>query len=124
MAFPWALARLLPSAVRVRIRSRSTSASPPKTASINRPVLLVLSAHGSAKDRNCALASTYPFLCIDRDAGGGHLAHQPVQADRIRLHLWLTLVGNFLVVHQRKFAKRRESLVQPVLFQQPGQLLA
>ena len=27
MAFPWALARLLPSAVRVRIRSRSTSAS-------------------------------------------------------------------------------------------------
>ena len=35
MAFPWALARLLPSAVRVRIRSRSTSAKPPRTASIN-----------------------------------------------------------------------------------------
>ena len=58
MAFPWALARLRPSAVRVRIRSRSTSAKPPSTASIKRPVLLVLSAHGSAKDRNCALAST------------------------------------------------------------------
>jgi hypothetical protein len=29
MCFPWALARLLPSAVRVRIRSRSTSVSPP-----------------------------------------------------------------------------------------------
>ena len=56
MAFPWALARLLPSAVRVRIRSRSTSARPPSTASIKRPVLLLLSAHGSAKDRNCALA--------------------------------------------------------------------
>jgi len=31
MCFPWALARLLPSAVRVRIRSRSTSARPPST---------------------------------------------------------------------------------------------
>jgi hypothetical protein len=30
MGFPWALARLLPSAVRVRIRSRSTSARPPR----------------------------------------------------------------------------------------------
>src|SRR5690242_9197099 len=55
MCFPWALARFLPSAVRVRIRSRSTSASPPKTASIKRPVLVAVSAHGSAKDRNCAL---------------------------------------------------------------------
>jgi hypothetical protein len=50
MAFPWALARLRPSAVRVRIRSRSTSASPPSTASIKRPVLLVLSAHGFVTD--------------------------------------------------------------------------
>ena len=40
MCFPRALARLLPSAVRVRIRSRSTSASPPSTASIKRPVLV------------------------------------------------------------------------------------
>ena len=47
---PWALARLLPSAVRVRIRSRSTSASPPTTASIKRPVLVPGSVHGSAKD--------------------------------------------------------------------------
>jgi hypothetical protein len=31
MAFPWAVARLLPSAVRVRIRSRSTSARSPST---------------------------------------------------------------------------------------------
>jgi hypothetical protein len=44
MCFPWALARPLPSAVRVRIRSRSTSANPPSTASIKRLVLLVLSA--------------------------------------------------------------------------------
>jgi hypothetical protein len=58
MCFPWALARLLPSAVRVRIRSRSTSAKPPSTASIKRPILVPVSAHGSAKDLNCALAST------------------------------------------------------------------
>ena len=66
MAFPWALARLLPSAVRVRIRSRSTSASPPSTANINRPVLLVLSAHGSAKDLNGALASTIRLTMLNR----------------------------------------------------------
>jgi len=62
--FPWALARLLPSAVRVRIRSRSTSASPPRTTSIKRPVLLVLSAHGSAKDRNCVLRLWSVAGCI------------------------------------------------------------
>ena len=56
MCFPRALAQLLPSAVRVRIRSRSTSASPPSTASIKRPV--PVSVHGSANDRNCALACT------------------------------------------------------------------
>ena len=50
---PWALARLLPSAVRVRIRSRSTSARPPSTASIKRPVLVPVSVHGSARERNC-----------------------------------------------------------------------
>src|SRR6516162_3804860 len=44
ICFPWALARLLPSAVRVRIRSRSTSAIPPSTASIKRPVLVPVSA--------------------------------------------------------------------------------
>jgi hypothetical protein len=44
MCFPRALARLLPSAVRVRIRSRSTSARPPSTASIKRPVLVPVSA--------------------------------------------------------------------------------
>ena len=58
MGCPRSLARLRPSAVRVRIRSRSTSAKPPSTASINRPVLVPVSAHGSASDRNCALAST------------------------------------------------------------------
>jgi hypothetical protein len=59
---PWALARLLPSAVRVRIRSRSTSARPPRTAIISRPVLVPVSAHGSARERNCALASTMHAL--------------------------------------------------------------
>jgi hypothetical protein len=46
------LAQFLPSAVRVRIRSRSTSAKPPSTASIKRPVLVPVSAHGSASDLN------------------------------------------------------------------------
>jgi len=66
MCFPWALARLLPSAVRVRIRSRSTSAKPPRTASIKRPVLVPVSAHGSAKDRNCALTSTMRLTMPNR----------------------------------------------------------
>jgi hypothetical protein len=35
-----------PSAVRVPIRSRSTSAKPPSTASIKRPMLVPVSAHG------------------------------------------------------------------------------
>ena len=37
MCFPWALAGLLPSAVQVRMRSRSTSARPPSTANIKAP---------------------------------------------------------------------------------------
>jgi hypothetical protein len=45
---PSGLARLLPSAVWVRIRSRSTSARPPNTAGIKRPVLVPVSAHGSS----------------------------------------------------------------------------
>jgi hypothetical protein len=54
MRCPRFCARLRPSAVRVRIRSRSTSASPPRTAIISRPVLVPVSAHGSASERNCA----------------------------------------------------------------------
>jgi hypothetical protein len=41
-------------------------AKPPSTASIKRPVLLVLSADGSAKDRNCALASTMRLTMANR----------------------------------------------------------
>jgi hypothetical protein len=37
------------------MRSRSTSAKPPRTASIKRPVLVLVSAHGSAKDRKPGL---------------------------------------------------------------------
>jgi hypothetical protein len=54
MCSPRFCARVRPSAVRVRIRSRSTSASPPNTAIISRPVLVPVSAHGSASERNCA----------------------------------------------------------------------
>ena len=61
MRCPRFAARLRPSAVRVRIKSRSTSAKPPRTAIIKRPVLVAVSAHGSASDRNCALASHNPL---------------------------------------------------------------
>jgi hypothetical protein len=59
-------ARLRPSAVRVRIRSRSTSAKPPRTAIIKRPVLVPVSAHGSTSDRNCAFASTICLTMANR----------------------------------------------------------
>jgi len=58
--------RLRPSAVRVRMRSRSTSARPPNTAIINRPVLVPVSAHGSASERNCALASMMRLTIANR----------------------------------------------------------
>ena len=61
MCCPRAVARLWPSAVRVRIRSRSTSARPPNTASMSRPVLVPVSAQGSAKDLNRAPASA---ICL------------------------------------------------------------
>ena len=39
---------------------------PPSTASIKRPVLVPVSAHGSAKDRNCALASAMRLTMANR----------------------------------------------------------
>jgi hypothetical protein len=53
------LARFWPSAVRVRIRSRSMSAKPPRTASISRPVLVKVSAHGWLGQE----ADETPFWC-------------------------------------------------------------
>ena len=66
MCCPRFCARLRPSAVRVRIRSRSTSAKPPRTAIIKRPVLVPVSAHGSANDRNWALESTICLTMANR----------------------------------------------------------
>ena len=66
MCWPRSLARARPSAVRVRIRSRSTSANPPRMAIISRPVLVDVSAHGSASDRNCAPASTMRLTMANR----------------------------------------------------------
>jgi hypothetical protein len=66
MRRPRFCARLRPSAVRVWIRSRSTSANPPNTAIINRPVLVPVSAHGSARERNCALVSTIRLTMANR----------------------------------------------------------
>src|SRR5262249_39661564 len=45
--FPWALARLLPFGCTGTDKSRSTSASPPGTANIKRPVLVPASARRS-----------------------------------------------------------------------------
>jgi hypothetical protein len=50
----------------MRIRSRSTSASPPRTAIISRPVLVAVSAHGSASDRNWPPASTICLTIANR----------------------------------------------------------
>jgi hypothetical protein len=61
-----ALARLLPSAVRVRTRSRCRSARPPRAASINRPVLVAVGVHGSARLRNCAPASAMRLTMANR----------------------------------------------------------
>ena len=54
---PRALARVRPSPVRARISSRSNSARPPKTVSINRPCAVVVSAHVSCRDLKPAPAS-------------------------------------------------------------------
>jgi hypothetical protein len=75
MCCPRRFARSRPSAVRVRVRSRSTSAKPPSTASISRPVLVPVSAHGSANERNCTLAST-----LDDGKQIEGAARQPVDA--------------------------------------------
>src|SRR6266567_3827231 len=47
---PLAFARSRPSPVRVRISSRSNSAKPPNTVSINRPCAVVVSAQASLSD--------------------------------------------------------------------------
>jgi hypothetical protein len=57
MCFPRASMRLPPSAVRTLIRSPSAFGNPPSTASIECPMLVPVSADGSAKDRNCTFAS-------------------------------------------------------------------
>jgi hypothetical protein len=52
--------------VRVQIRSRCTSAKLPSTASISIPVLVRVSAHGSASERNYALASAMRLTMANR----------------------------------------------------------
>src|SRR4029077_4198405 len=74
MCCPRFCARLRPSAVRVRIRSRSTSANPPNTAIISRPVLVPVSAHGSASERNCALATPICFTMAKKVEGASREA--------------------------------------------------
>jgi len=120
MCFPWALARLLPSAVRVRIRSRSTSGRPPRTASIKRPVLVPVSAHGSA--RNCALASTMRLTMPNRSkvlrasrsmrvavatSPGASLAEHPVKLAPVG-----SRARHFLAVNIPTAASRRPELAK------------
>ena len=58
---PRALARSLPSPVRLLINSRSNSARPPRTVSISRPCGVVVSAQVSRSDLNPApLSATAP----------------------------------------------------------------
>ncbi len=56
-------ARTSPAAPRVPDQPRRER---PSTASIKRPVLVPVSAHGSAKDRNCASASTMRLTMPNR----------------------------------------------------------
>ena len=70
MCLPRAFARFLPSAVRALIKSRSTSASSPRTASIKRPILVPVSARGSARDRNCSPASVICLTIANRSNVG------------------------------------------------------
>ena len=59
---PLALARSRPSLVRLRINSRSNSAKPPRTVSINLPCAVVASAQVSRSDLNPApLSATTPI---------------------------------------------------------------
>src|SRR5689334_8754052 len=62
-------ARLRPAASFRRARPDEVALhvrQPPRTAIINRPVLVPVSAHGSASDRNCALASTICLTMANR----------------------------------------------------------
>ena len=68
---PRAFARTRPSLVRERMRSRSNSARPPNTVSMSRPCDVVVFAHVSRTDRNCAsfsarAASTLSRSRVDR----------------------------------------------------------
>jgi hypothetical protein len=73
----------LPSLVRARISSRSNSASPPRTVSINRPCAVVVSAHASPRERNPAfllvmvarvLRRSRVDLATRRSRGGSYVA--------------------------------------------------
>jgi hypothetical protein len=86
-----------PSAVRVRIRSRSTSARPPKTAIIKRPVLVPVSAHGPARDPNCALAST---ICLTMGANRSKV----LRARRFYSRHHHRIAGGELLKHAEKLA--------------------
>ena len=59
-------ARFLPSPVRARIRSRSNSARPPSTVSINLPCAVVVSAHASANERKPAPAFAIASMMLRR----------------------------------------------------------
>jgi hypothetical protein len=78
------------------MRSLSTSAKPPRTASISLPVLVPVSAHGSASDRNCALASTIRFTMPN----GSNVLRARSVDPRHRHHV----AGGQLVEHAEKLA--------------------
>jgi hypothetical protein len=73
---PRATARALPSPVRARIRSRSNSASPPRTVSINLPCDVVVSARVSPRDLKPAFLAVMAASAFNRPAGR---SRQPVK---------------------------------------------
>ena len=79
----------------MRIRSCSTSARPPRTATIKRRV--PVSAHGSTNERNCAFI--HDTLDDTEEVKGA--ARQPIDA---RHHHHVT--GGEVVEHAEKLARR------------------
>jgi hypothetical protein len=76
--------------------ARSTSANLPNTAVINRPVLVLVSAHGSASEQNCAFASA---ICLTMANRSKCAAREAVDA-RHRHHVG----GREALEHFEKFA--------------------
>jgi hypothetical protein len=75
------------------ISSRSNSANPPRTVSINRPCAVVVSAHVSPRDRNPALRSVIAARVLSRSRVDRASGQGASPAARHRLRAWLRPSG-------------------------------